>query len=967
VRSDVIYTDPRTGQRYRVKNVTGKSPPVESIKEGIKRGTISRDIGVFDQEFQRLNREIARARQRESRERKLLAEGKRLGVEGTQFKDIEKAIKQEAKAEQELKEKARKQVLENRREKKIIEETPEQKAVALSAAQRLNPQPSFSKFEALRASRLAQEKAKVSEPTKAKVSLGGFEIEAEATPFRPQRTPSALGSTAKRLVETGFAVDVDKPERKIIVEEKGRTRIIDVQETVAGERLRLLSSIKTDVPSDARISFPDFKNIQRKRFSEPFNRYLQKDRGAAFKFLGVLAETGGIVSEKTAIKDRLLGPTGTGKPTTTALKTGTQMLNLPFDIAISDAQKIIQFEREAGKLPPTTNRTDFGEVLDLGYSRFVEQVSERAKTPQFEPTDFEKRATDFSLQLARRIKPSKLITEAGVAFLTGTAAKSVLLKGGSAVKTGLQIAAPILIGGVATGVAVETALAPPEERAALLAERAIEIGITFKAFDIGIKSSLPSVPRNLVQPSKGPDFPAKQPDLFVPFKVKEVKLTSSGVSVSQVEVIKIPRKRPGFDVQRFLFEPAKERQLALMPGGKDPLDITAKINPLQEFKSTIRKIQKEKTPSLLDFFEREAVKTRFIVNKKDFLPLTPSQTRLIRDTGLKNTGFSRLGETQQTFFLKTESGKSIPRFPSIKETVLLEAPKTPPRFSLLPKGKRASLGADPQLIRPEPFFGGQILKPTLKTMPEGPITSKPIDEAIGTGRKVIRGVFFGFADVSDIASKAKSLTTEKGETTIDKKTRPKIIIRPRMIEDIRIRDRPAIDTTPKIDTKFKQEQERKIKLTAASFEFNITRPKQPTEEPPPPPTEEPPPPKLPRFPRFPGIDTDKVEKQQGYDVYIREKGQFVRANKAPLPKNRAFNLGSEVTDNTPAATFQLRKTKKKTDKTDAFSKKGLFKFNKKRNNKYIEKDKYRIDSPGEIRGITVKGYLAARRKREIFI
>jgi hypothetical protein len=107
--------------------------------------------------------------------------------------------------------------------------------------------------------------------------------------------------------------------------------------------------------------------------------------------------------------------------------------------------------------------------------------------------------------------------------------------------------------------------------------------------------------------------------------------------------------------------------------------------------------------------------------------------------------------------------------------------------------------------------------------------------------------------------------------------------------------------------------------------------------------------------------------QDGYNVFVKEKGKFVKANEEPLPYNTAWNLGAKATDNTPSATFTLKKSK---DKVDSFKQKGglkdLFLSNKfiqkNKQQTFEEKNAFRIDTAGEKKGITVKGWLASRDK-----
>lgn len=98
---------------------------------------------------------------------------------------------------------------------------------------------------------------------------------------------------------------------------------------------------------------------------------------------------------------------------------------------------------------------------------------------------------------------------------------------------------------------------------------------------------------------------------------------------------------------------------------------------------------------------------------------------------------------------------------------------------------------------------------------------------------------------------------------------------------------------------------------------------------------------------------------QGYNVLVKEKGRFIKVNKQPLPENKAKNLGADVVDNTPTAQFKLKRAKKiKADDTNKFFKSSKFRA---KNGSYIERNAFRIDSPGELNGITVKGWLKNKK------
>ena len=107
------------------------------------------------------------------------------------------------------------------------------------------------------------------------------------------------------------------------------------------------------------------------------------------------------------------------------------------------------------------------------------------------------------------------------------------------------------------------------------------------------------------------------------------------------------------------------------------------------------------------------------------------------------------------------------------------------------------------------------------------------------------------------------------------------------------------------------------------------------------------------------------EKGKGYNVYVRERGRDIKVNKKVLPYNKALNLGAEVADNTPSVTFKLKKAQAKNLEQDdaTFLLKNKF---EKRSYGYVEQNTFRIDSEGERQGITVRGWLANKRKANFY-
>lgn len=105
---------------------------------------------------------------------------------------------------------------------------------------------------------------------------------------------------------------------------------------------------------------------------------------------------------------------------------------------------------------------------------------------------------------------------------------------------------------------------------------------------------------------------------------------------------------------------------------------------------------------------------------------------------------------------------------------------------------------------------------------------------------------------------------------------------------------------------------------------------------------------------------------QGFDSFAKEKGKNVKLNEKSMTRNRAINSVLDALDNTPSATGSIRKGKQITRRPDIPIDSRIFKFTQK-NNTFQEKNRFRIDSRGELEGITIKGLLAQRRRGFNFI
>lgn len=114
--------------------------------------------------------------------------------------------------------------------------------------------------------------------------------------------------------------------------------------------------------------------------------------------------------------------------------------------------------------------------------------------------------------------------------------------------------------------------------------------------------------------------------------------------------------------------------------------------------------------------------------------------------------------------------------------------------------------------------------------------------------------------------------------------------------------------------------------------------------------------------------------EQGYNVFIKDrvyvKGKkklpekFLKANKFPLTYDDALSLGGSAVDNSAAATFKIKKTAERPKPLNIRASNWNAIQNKfyMKNDRYIEQTTYRIDKPGEIKGISALGWIAKQKK-----
>ncbi len=122
---------------------------------------------------------------------------------------------------------------------------------------------------------------------------------------------------------------------------------------------------------------------------------------------------------------------------------------------------------------------------------------------------------------------------------------------------------------------------------------------------------------------------------------------------------------------------------------------------------------------------------------------------------------------------------------------------------------------------------------------------------------------------------------------------------------------------------------------------------------------------------LPTLETQRAKKKAravkgapGYNVFTRQRGKPVRINPEPLDRMSALGFGADITDNTTDASFTIKRSKQaatapKNERWGSLSHK--FRPRKTRHAlELVEKEKFRIDSMGEMLGLKA----APRRKKK---
>lgn len=100
----------------------------------------------------------------------------------------------------------------------------------------------------------------------------------------------------------------------------------------------------------------------------------------------------------------------------------------------------------------------------------------------------------------------------------------------------------------------------------------------------------------------------------------------------------------------------------------------------------------------------------------------------------------------------------------------------------------------------------------------------------------------------------------------------------------------------------------------------------------------------------------------GFDVFVKTKGEFLKANPLSLTEEQAFNLGASRVAKTSSASFKVVPSGTEAiGRFDLKVDKEQFRPSKRTPGVVVEKSRYRINTPGELREITFKGIATKRR------
>jgi hypothetical protein len=97
------------------------------------------------------------------------------------------------------------------------------------------------------------------------------------------------------------------------------------------------------------------------------------------------------------------------------------------------------------------------------------------------------------------------------------------------------------------------------------------------------------------------------------------------------------------------------------------------------------------------------------------------------------------------------------------------------------------------------------------------------------------------------------------------------------------------------------------------------------------------------------------EDSQAYNAFAKDKGAWVKVTDKPVNRTAALNTGAYYADNSTAASYKITATKGEPTRSDAMQTYSTSKFSQNKKGIFVEKNRHRIDTAGELKGITAKG------------
>jgi hypothetical protein len=300
----------------------------------------------------------------------------------------------------------------------------------------------------------------------------------------------------------------------------------------------------------------------------------------------------------------------------------------------------------------------------------------------------------------------------------------------------------------------------------------------------------------------------------------------------------------------------------------------------------------------------------------------------------------------------------------------------------------------PQKVLPEPHFKQETVKVSFlgnkkaqtgtiidfdrsvyEKSPGGNIINKfkpdlisPAETSLGTssGERLFIPVAIGTTGIISPVSKINTNTytvskpSTKTYSISTGKPAIKTIVSTEQIQeqDIWIKQKPKVSQRSKViqSTEQIQEQETEQKNIFTTRTNKVFKPieEKPKQTNTPPPSS---------FKRFKQPQKNNIFGTLGYNVFIRNKGIFAQANTKALSKSQAINFGANIVESTTAATFKIIPSKSQLLSNQKIPAANLKNFYTNKKGYFIEKPSKRINTFGELQGITFKGIQSKKIKK----